>query len=88
MLFQTEQRITKGRPLQDLRILRLPEVLHLVGVSKSTWGRGIDLGYYPEAVGRSIRSVGWYEFEIRMVLENPLNDEELNMLKAPDSPQH
>ena len=80
MIFQTAKRITKGRPIEDLRIVRLPEVLRLVGVSKSTWYRGIKLDYYPEKVGRSIRSVGWYEFEIRMVLENPLTDDELENL--------
>jgi prophage regulatory protein len=39
--------------------LRLPQVLEILPVSRSTWYRGIKSGRYPKSVKLSTRAVGW-----------------------------
>ena len=51
------------------RLLRLPEVLRLVPVSKSTWYRGIRKGIYPAPVKLSSRAVAWWHGDIVTFLE-------------------
>lgn len=46
------------------RLLRLPEVLRIYPVSRSTWYAGIKGGIYPEPVRLSSRVVAWYEDDI------------------------
>ena len=41
------------------RILRLPQVLQLYPVRRSTWYAGISEGRYPKGEKISKRSVGW-----------------------------
>lgn len=41
------------------RLLNLPEVLHIVGVSKSTWWAGIKAGVYPAPVHPSRGRSAW-----------------------------
>lgn len=53
----------KVKPLG--RLLRLPEVLSIVPVSRSTWYEGIRQGVYPSPVRISQRTVAWPEEQIR-----------------------
>ena len=46
------------------RLLRLPEVLQLVGLSKSTIYHMIAQGEFPDQVRLGRRAVGWWESEI------------------------
>ena len=46
------------------RILRLPEVLHRCGISKSSLYRMKDVGLFPPSVPIGERAVGWYERDI------------------------
>ena len=49
------------------RILRLPEVLALTGLSKSTIYRLMPVGEFPQSVklgGSRSRAVGWFENDI------------------------
>lgn len=39
--------------------LRLPQVLEIIPVSRSTWYRGIQAGIYPEPVKLGRRAAGW-----------------------------
>ena len=48
--------------------LRLPSVLKLVPVSKSTWYRGMDAGIYPRPVKIGPRCVAWKLSEIQACL--------------------
>ena len=41
------------------RLLRLPQVLDLYPVGRSTWYEGVRKGVYPRPVRISRRSVGW-----------------------------
>jgi len=43
------------------RTLRIAEVLHRVGVSRTTWWRLIKAGVAPAPVKLSPRCVGWYD---------------------------
>ncbi|MEJ1470941.1 MAG: AlpA family phage regulatory protein [Candidatus Sedimenticola sp. (ex Thyasira tokunagai)] len=40
-------------------IIRLPDVLRLFPVSKSTWWAGIKAGRYPSPIRLGDRAVGW-----------------------------
>ncbi|MYA59612.1 MAG: AlpA family transcriptional regulator [Chloroflexi bacterium] len=49
------------------RILRLPEVLELTGLSRSTLYRRVEAGEFPQPVklgGPNSRAVGWLEEDV------------------------
>ena len=48
--------------------LRLPEVLRLIPVSKSTWWAGIKTGRYPRGVKLSARTTAWKAEDIHELL--------------------
>ena len=47
------------------RIIRLPEVKELTGLSRSTIYQRIAQGTFPQAVNLGGRAVGWVEVEIQ-----------------------
>ena len=49
-------------------LLRLPEVLKIVPVSRSSWYAGIKEGIYPNSVPLGKRSVGWRKSEVQEVV--------------------
>ncbi len=58
-------------PIQlDVALLRLPEVLKIFPVSKSTWWDGIKSGKYPQPVRLSPRTVAWRADEIRQLINS------------------
>lgn len=50
---------TENKSELEIGYLRLPQVLRLIPVSKSTWFRGIKSGRYPHAVKLGVRASGW-----------------------------
>ena len=46
------------------RLLKLPEVLSIIPVSRSTWYDGVKSGLYPKAARISKRGVAWSEADI------------------------
>ena len=56
-------------PPQGLGFLRLPGVLKLLPVSRSSWWAGVKAGIYPAPVRLSARSVGWRYSDIHALLE-------------------
>lgn len=46
------------------RLLRLPQVLDRIPVSKSTWWAGIRKGIFPRPVKLSPRTTAWRESDI------------------------
>lgn len=56
--------------LPDTGFLRLPDVLRLYPVSKSTWWKGIHDGKFPAAVRIGDRAVAWRAEDIRSLIEN------------------
>ena len=55
--------------MSNERLLRLPQVLERVGVSKSTWWKGIRDGIFPRQVKITIRTSAWRESEIDAICE-------------------
>lgn len=54
---------------QETGFLRLPEVLKLYPVSKSTWWAGVRSGKYPKAVKIGERCAAWRVEDIRALIE-------------------
>jgi prophage regulatory protein len=46
------------------KILRLPAVKELTGLSRSTVYQKISLGEFPKAISLGARSVGWLESDV------------------------
>lgn len=52
------------------RILRRPEVEHMVGLSRSTIYAMMAEGHFPKPVRLGRRAVGWREADLRRWLES------------------
>lgn len=55
--------------LPDTGFIRLPVVLKVYPVSKSTWWAGIKAGKYPAGVKLSERVTAWKAEDIRALIE-------------------
>jgi len=47
-----------------MRILRLPEVSQVTGLSRSTIFRLVQAGHFPPSVTLTARTIGWYSTDI------------------------
>ncbi|WP_430543507.1 helix-turn-helix transcriptional regulator [Stenotrophomonas acidaminiphila] len=54
---------------QNDSFVRLPEVLRALGISRSTFYRGIKLGIYPRPTMLSIRLVGYRRKTLRDLMD-------------------
>ena len=52
------------------RFLRLPEVLNLVGVTRSTLYRWMDAGTFPKQIHLGPRTIVWNEREVVQWMED------------------
>ena len=57
------------KPLSTNGLLRLPQVLELFPVSKSTWWAGVKAGRYPAPVKPSRRTTAWRHSDILKLIE-------------------
>jgi len=55
--------------LPETGFIRLPQVLSIYPVSKSTWWEGIRVGKYPQGVKLSGRVTAWRVQDIRRLIE-------------------
>ncbi len=55
--------------LPETGFLRLPEVLRLYPVSRSTWWAGIRTGRYPQPVKLGERCTAWRAEDIRALID-------------------
>lgn len=62
--------ITKTQPL---RILRLPQVMEIVGVSRSTIYLWIQQESFPRPLKLSVRRVGWLESDVMAWIRSKSN---------------
>lgn len=60
--------------LPDAGFLRLPQVLAVFPVSKSTWYAGVKAGKYPKAIKLGLRSSAYTVESIRALIEHVAND--------------
>jgi len=51
--------------------MRLPAVLHVFPVSRSTWWAGISTGRFPKGVKLGPRITAWRVEDIRKLIESP-----------------
>ena len=54
----------------QIGFLRLPEVLKLFPVSKSTWWQGVKDGIYPQPVKLSTRTTAWRVEDIQKLINS------------------
>lgn len=52
------------------RLLRLPEVLKLFPLSRSSWYRGAAEGRFPRGIRISLRAVAWRKSDIDALIQN------------------
>ncbi len=50
--------------MKSIRLLRLPEVMERVGLSRSTIYDRMERGTFPKSHKISTRAVGWNEYEV------------------------
>ncbi|NUY34925.1 AlpA family phage regulatory protein [Paraburkholderia sp. JPY303] len=60
--------------VQQDSLLRLPEVLALIPVSRATWYAGVKSGRYPAAVSLGPRCVAWRASEIQQLVTHGTRD--------------
>lgn len=57
----------------ELGYIRLPEILQLFPIGKSTWWEGVRIQKYPRPVKLGARITAWRKSDILKLLENPEN---------------
>lgn len=50
--------------------VRLPEILKIIPVGKSTWWRGVSSGRFPKGVKLGPNTTAWRAEEIRLLVES------------------
>jgi prophage regulatory protein len=70
-LFDTKEGgiMERNQTVQNAGFLRLPDVLKLFPVSKSTWWNGIKEKKYPPPIRLSRRCVAWRTVDIQKLIE-------------------
>ena len=56
--------------MENESLLRLPQVLKIVPISKSAWWKGCATGRYPKPVKIGPRTTVWRAEDIRAFIEN------------------
>jgi prophage regulatory protein len=55
--------------LPETGFIRLPQVLQLLPIGRSTWWAGIKAGRFPQPVKLGPRTTGWRSADIRKLIE-------------------
>ena len=56
--------------MENESLLRLPQVLKIVPISKSAWWKGCSTGRYPKPLKLGPRTTVWRAEDIRAFIEN------------------
>jgi len=59
---------TPRHPVPD-RLLRLPEVLSTLGISRSRWWLDVQRGEFPTPIHLTARTTAWLESDIAALIE-------------------
>ena len=65
------QATTPASDLPTTGFLRLPQVLRLIPVSKSTWWQGVRDGRFPRSLKLSARCTVWRAEDVRALISHP-----------------
>ena len=57
------------KPFPDTGYVRLPQVLEVFPVSRSSWWAGVKSGIYPASVKLGLRITAWRVEDIKALLE-------------------
>lgn len=52
------------------RLLRIPQILKIIPVSKSHWWAGVKSGKFPQPVKLGKRTTAWKESDIQKIIIN------------------
>ncbi|MFO0388380.1 MAG: helix-turn-helix transcriptional regulator [Alphaproteobacteria bacterium] len=63
--------MTTKKILPETGFIRLPAVLAVIPVSKSTWWAGVKSGRFPKSVKLGDRITAWRAEDIRALIEKP-----------------
>jgi prophage regulatory protein len=66
--------INQGNIMSDTKIMKLPAVIKLTKLSRSSIYRLIANGDFPKQIKLAERSCGWLEFEIKEYLNVRINN--------------
>lgn len=58
-----------ANPIPQTGFLRLPQVLSVIPVSRSTWWRGVKSGDYPQSVKLGPNTTVWKAEDIRALID-------------------
>ena len=61
--------MTITAPLPETGFVRLPAILRVFPISRSTWWAGVKTGKYPRSVKLSPRTTAWRVGDIRALLD-------------------
>jgi prophage regulatory protein len=64
--------------LPSTGFMRLPAVLAVIPVSKSTWWAGVKSGRFPQSVKLGERITAWRAEDIRALIDTPNTGHELH----------
>lgn len=56
--------------LQDAGFLRLPEILQLIPIGKSTWWAGVKSGRFPKGIKLGTNTTAWKVDDIMRLMES------------------
>lgn len=68
-LRRKECTVNNNTTTHGTKLLRLPQVLQLFPVSKSSWYQGIAEGRYPKPIKLGVRSSAWKASEIQTLID-------------------
>jgi prophage regulatory protein len=68
-----------------LRLLKLPQVLDRVPVSKSTWWSGVASGRFPKPVSLGPRSKAWLEEDVNSLILTLIAQSSQDQISKPKS---
>lgn len=56
-----------------MRIIRLPEVMSMTGLSRSSVYKQQAAGSFPKSISLSGRAIGWYSYEVEAWIQEKLD---------------
>ena len=73
MSSKTTIQVVKPVELPEIGFVRLPQILRLIPVGRSTWWAGVRSGRYPAAIKLGPRTTAWRVDDIRRLIESTRN---------------
>jgi prophage regulatory protein len=61
---------THHKELPSVGFVRMPRILELIPVSRTTWLLGVKTGKYPQPVSLGLRAKAWRWAQIRELIED------------------